>query len=61
MSEEKERIEGEATPPDEGKDTSMEPGSLAQMYAMMSMRATEEAVRVGVEAGTRAAEQRLAE
>lgn len=43
----------------EVKGTSMEPGSLADIYATMSMRATQEAVRVGVEAGTRAAEERL--
>lgn len=43
------------------KGTSMEPGSLADIYATMSMRATQEAVRIGVEAGTREAEKRLEE
>lgn len=45
----------------EGQNTSMEPGGLAEIYAAMSMRATEEAIRIGVEIGTATAERRLQE
>lgn len=51
QGESKENVEG----------TSREPGSLGEIYAILSMRATEEAVRIGVEAGTAAAEKRLQE
>lgn len=43
------------------KGTSMEPSSAAEIYAAMSQRAVEEAIRIGIETGTAAAEKRLAE
>lgn len=54
-------IEKDAMGCDRGEGTSMEPGSLAEVYAEMSKRATAEAVRIGVEVGTKVAEKRLEE
>ena len=58
---EAQEIERAATDPADTRGTSLEPGSLAEVYAEMSKRATAEAVRIGVEVGTRAAEKRLEE
>ena len=43
------------------KGTSMEPPALADVYLQMAARATEEAIRIGVEIGTATAERRLNE
>ena len=37
------------------------PGSIAEVYAAMSMRATEEAIRIGIAIGTETAERRIEE
>ena len=58
---EAQEIERAATDPADTRGTSLEPGSLADVYAEMSKRATAEAVRIGVEVGTKAAEKRLEE
>ena len=44
---------------EEVKGTSREPGALAGVYEVLSQRAIDEAIRIGVEAGTAAAERRL--
>ena len=41
--------------------TSMETGGIAKLYTAMSMRAAEEAIRIGVEIGTATAEKKLEE
>ena len=46
---------------EEVKGTSREPGALAEAYEVLSQRAIDEAIRIGVEAGTAAAEKRLEE
>lgn len=46
---------------EEVKGTSREPGALAGVYEVLSQRAIDEAIRIGVEAGTAAAERRLEE
>ena len=46
---------------EEAKGTSREPGALAGVYEVLSQRAIDEAIRIGVEAGTAAAERRLEE
>ena len=46
---------------EEVKGTSREPGTLAGVYEVLSQRAIDEAIRIGVEAGTAAAERRLEE
>lgn len=46
---------------EEVKGTSREPGALAGVYEALSQRAIDEAIRIGVEAGTAAAERRLEE
>ena len=43
------------------KGTSREPGALAEAYEVLSQRAIDEAIHIGVEAGTAAAEKRLEE
>ena len=40
---------------EEVKGTSREPGALAGVYEVLSQRAIDEAIRIGVEAGTAAA------
>ena len=44
---------------EEVKGTSEEPGALAEVYELLSQRAIDEAVRIGVEAGTIAAQKQL--
>lgn len=46
---------------EEAKGSSREPSALAEVYQVLSQRAIEEAIRIGVEAGTAAAEKRLEE
>lgn len=43
------------------KGSSMEAGSVAEVYGILSQQAINEAIRIGVEAGTAAAEKRLEE
>ena len=43
---------------EEVKGTSREPGALAGVYEVLSQRAIDEAIRIGVEAGTRDAWKR---
>lgn len=43
------------------KGSSMEAGSVAEVYGILSKQAINEAIRIGVEAGTAAAEKRLEE
>ena len=54
-------MEQSAEEKEEVKGTSREPGALAGVYEVLSQRAIDEAIRIGVEAGTAAAERRLEE
>ena len=54
-------IEQSVEEKEEVKGTSREPGALAGVYEVLSQRAIDEAIRIGVEAGTAAAEKRKKE